>query len=568
MGQNDRVVIIGAGPTGLALALGLSHYGVPSVVLEQKVKANPHSRAPAIHARTMEILKCWGVLDRFLSEGHLVRNIAVWVHGRLKPEVTIDFSRLSDFTGLPGVLVLPQPQTEALLLEEVQKRRLSEVRFGHRALDWMDWNNGVKVRVSSPQGISYEIEGAFLVGCDGAHSIVRERLGLMLEGKTYSTKAFLADIRLSDARADLPWPRLASRAEGALFAIKIDSQTWRIIWLEKHFSECSVFSPAILADQVEALFGKGDFETIWTSLFHLHCRNSPKYRCGRVLLAGDAAHLNSPAGGQGMNSGIQDAHNLAWKLAATFRSGDVDEILDSYEAERKSAMENNVDKFTDRLTRLVLLPPFLRRIALGLIKRLLGSPLFLRWLLPKVAMFRTRYHHSPMLLGRGHLIGRRAPDGILRTATEGAVRLLDLADPDGAVLVFVEAGDENRYEWILNAVSTRSDVKAYRITSGAPVSPRCYTDVGGNIAKQWGVRAGTFAILRPDGHVGWTKYNPSAAEILSAIEKILRRKLGISLSCALVFLAWRDPSLLLRYNEKLEAAGYDSPPQADSLQPD
>ncbi|HEY9855958.1 MAG TPA: FAD-dependent monooxygenase [Stenomitos sp.] len=523
--NSSPVVISGAGPVGLALAVGLAHHGIRSLVLEDDPALSRHSKAPGIHARTLEVFRAWGVIDRFMAEGEFLRQPQLWVAGMSEPQATVDLSVLADRTAYPGVMLLPQDRTEALLYERLKELGMSEVRFGHRLTSFEAGPAGVTVEVAPPSGASYRLDAEYLVGCDGAHSMVRECLGWHLEGKTYPSRFMLADVRLHDERAELPWPRMAPVPRGLLVGLRLQPQLWRIIaTVLPKLDEAHALAPEQIDRHVTALFGPGPFEEVWKSLFHVHCRTSPHFRLGRVLLAGDAAHLNSPAGGQGMNSGIHDAHNLAWKLARALSGGNADALLDSYEAERRPAILTGVDRYTDLLTRAVLWPMPRTRSALAkVVRRALAHPAFVSRVAPRATMLDVHYEHSPLLSGQGPWIGARAPDGELRDADGQGRRLLDLAGREAALLLF----DDHRLPaWDRGAIARRlHDLPGLTVHVVLPTDqtagPGEWRDATGALWNAWRASGSTAALVRPDGHVGWMAERPSESELVNGIRQAL-----------------------------------------------
>ncbi|HEY7638009.1 MAG TPA: FAD-dependent monooxygenase, partial [Gemmatimonadales bacterium] len=498
--------------------------------------------------RTLEVFRAWGVVDRFLAEGTFVSRPRFWVPGESAPRGGLDLGFLREFTAYAGVLILPQDKTERLLYEHVSRTGLAEVRFGHRVIGFDQDDSGVTVMVQPQQGAAYELRTEYLVGCDGAHSAVRGALGWSLEGKTYPTRLMLADVRLPDQRNELPWPRFASVSNGVLAAIRIEPELWRIIaTLAPEAREEDVTREPEIAVQVQLLFGSGPFELVWADVFRIHCRNSPHFRQGRVLLAGDAAHLNSPAGGMGMNSGIQDAHNLAWKLARAIEGGpagsdradrpwrdapggktDREALLASYEEERRPAVVTNVDRYTDLLTRGVLLaPPLVRTLFLGAAGIAVRQRALMRRAGPRMAMLDTRYC-SRLIIGSGRWLGARAPDGVLRRGDGGEVRLLDLASREAALLLFDDGRlprwDVPQVQGLLSGIPR---LRVYRvlIAGATPVAPEDLWDVTGAIWRAWQPSlSGTAALIRPDGHVGWT----SEGVLPEELRKGVGRALGVT----------------------------------------
>lgn len=520
------VVVVGAGPVGLSVALGLAHQGVRSVLLEKKEALSTHSKALGILTRTLEIFRAWGVHERFLTEGCFLSRISLWAAGKQEPQAVIDLGSLARLSAVPGLLILPQDRTEALLLEQVTERALTDVRFGHEVAGFHQDETGVVVRIAPDGDEPYELRGSYLVACDGPHSTVREQLGWKLEGRTYPTRMLLVDVRLEGAYEALPWPRVAPQRRGVLAAIRFKPGHWRVLsTIAPDESEEQALGEVALTRRVERLFGPGSFERLWASTFPIHCRTSPHFRQGRVLLAGDAAHINSPAGGQGMNSGIQDAHNLAWKLARCLAGGDTEALLVSYEQERRAAVTENVDRFTDFLTRFVLLPgPPLRTLFLNVARLALASPAVMHRIAIRAGMLDTRYESSTLLSGRGCCVGARAPDGDLMDSKGQRCRLLDLAGRRAALLLFDDRRlpGWNRSE-IEALVADVPDLAVVRIVpaAAAPEPDDGLRDATGQLWKAWDATGGMAALIRPDGHVGWQAQRPTVEALRAGVKRAL-----------------------------------------------
>ncbi len=523
----SSVLIVGGGPVGLSLALGLARHGVRSTLFETKSEPDPHSRALGILPRTLEIFRTWEIYERFISEGVLLTKVAFWVVGQTKPVAEVELGAFARLSAVPGILILPQNRTEALLMEAVRAAGLTEMHPGHKAVSFEQDSGGVSVEVRGPDGPAQTYRGQYLIGCDGAHSAVRGSLGWELEGKTYPTRVLLADIRIRDERDQLPWPRLAPARGHVLAAARYQAEHWRIVsTLEQNETEQAALESSAIDRRVSQLFGLGSYEHLWSNTFQIHCRTSPHFRRERILLAGDAGHINSPAGGQGMNSGIQDAHNLAWKLARVLAGADAETLLASYEAERREAVINNVDRYTDFLTRFGLLAPgFVQKAIQTLVRT--GTRLgIVSHFAPRIGMLDTAYRHSPVVSGRGACVGRRAPDGDLIAPNGSSIRLLDLAGPQPVLLLF----DDGRLpNWdiarVAQSFTNICDLKiVLLLSSEAPSRPDAYCDGSSNGAlwSSWKVAGGAAALVRPDGYVGWMGLRPFPAEL----ERGVRRALG------------------------------------------
>jgi 2-polyprenyl-6-methoxyphenol hydroxylase-like FAD-dependent oxidoreductase len=524
MPKNEtQVLICGAGPIGLGLSLALARCGVAAIVVEKKSALDPHSRALGIAPRTMEIFRAWNCLDPFLENGVFLKRPQIWMAGRSTPLATLNLGLLENFTAAPGLLILPQDQTERLLLEEVRSAQ-QEVRFGHELLHFTQDENGVTARIRGESG-EYSVDAKFLVGCDGAHSHVREILRWKLDGKTYPTRVLICDIELHDARDELPWPRTALLPCGVLVALRYAPHHWRIIHtLAENQNDELALSQSYIASLVEKLFGAGVFETLWSSTFRIHCRRSACWVERRVMICGDAAHLNSPAGGQGMNSGLQDAHNLAWKLAAILNGGNAKTLLSSFEIERKHEIQTGVERYTDLLTRVLFLASPTRRNALILLARLaLRFPFARQKLALRATMLDTHYLRSPILKRTSSLVGSRAPDGEISRSGENK-RLLDCVFPH-ALLVLFDDGKLPRWneDEIRAGVekSAPTNVRVLRLTAREVKDETAWRDASGKIFRAWKIESATAALIRPDGHVGWISNRPSHEELQAGIKAAL-----------------------------------------------
>jgi 2-polyprenyl-6-methoxyphenol hydroxylase-like FAD-dependent oxidoreductase len=363
-----EVVIVGAGPTGLLLAGDLAVRGISCTVLERR--ADPPdtttTRAFAVHARTLEQLDARGLADRLIATGTTVGGLALY--GR----VEISFADLP--TRFPYLLVTPQYQVERLLEERAVAAGARIVR-GVRVLGLSQDADGVSVRAermdigAGAQGTDAAesvFRANYVVGTDGVRSTVREALGLPFPGRPVVRSIMLADVRFAEPPQDV----LSVRAVGDAFAfIAPFGDGWHRVFCWNWRHQVPDSAPLELEEIREVLaraFGTdfGLAEARWMSRFHSDERQAPKYRVGRVFLAGDAAHCHSPAGGQGMNTGLQDAANLGWKLAAALRgrAADPEWLLDSYQAERHP-VGRQVLRSSGALVRLALVKPWLLRVA-------------------------------------------------------------------------------------------------------------------------------------------------------------------------------------------------------------
>jgi 2-polyprenyl-6-methoxyphenol hydroxylase-like FAD-dependent oxidoreductase len=521
--DESPILIVGGGPVGLALALGLAQQGVRSTLFETKSEIDPHSRALGIMPRTLEIFRSWGIYDRFVSAGELFSKVRVWVTRRPTPAFEADLSIFTQISAAGGVLILPQNRTETLLLEAVRAAGHTDVLLGHQVTQFQQDEEGVQVNLRTVSGETKSYRGRYLIGCDGAHSTVRKELGWELVGKTYPTRVLLADIRIQDERDQTPYPLLAPDLPGILAGIRFEPQHWRLIaTLGRDEDEQAAMEASSIQAKVVQLFGEGSYEQLWASVFNIHCRTSPHFRLGRVMLAGDAAHINSPAGGQGMNSGIHDAHNLAWKLARALAGAQAEPLLASYEIERREAVLRTVDRYTDFLTRFGLTAPeFVRHITGAVVTTLPRLGLF--WLIaPKMGMLDTVYTRSPILSGHGRLIGQRAPDGDLVGSDENSLRLHDLAGPNPALILFddgrLPVWDPDRIKSQLQGID---DLKVVSIVPASTPKTNGAYIARDSLWRAWNASGGMAALVRPDGHIGWMERRPTFAQLNDGVRRAL-----------------------------------------------
>jgi 2-polyprenyl-6-methoxyphenol hydroxylase-like FAD-dependent oxidoreductase len=320
--EKTAVAIVGAGPTGLLLAGDLAHAGVDVTVLEQRDTESNLTRAFGVHARTLEHLDARGLADEVVASGAPIERLSLFDHLR------IDLSTLP--TRFPFLLITPQYNVEKVLEKRAVAAGVRILR-GTRVTGLRQDADGVELTTGGAP-----LRAEYAVGADGVHSAVREALGLPFPGKSVLTSIMLADVRLADPPPDV----LAVNAVGDAFAFVAPfGDGWHRVFAWDRRHQLPDTAPVTLDDirEVTRRALGTDFglqEARWMSRFHSDERQAPQYRVGRVLLAGDAAHVHSPAGGQGMNTGLQDAANLGWKLAAAVQGRAPDGLLDSYQDER------------------------------------------------------------------------------------------------------------------------------------------------------------------------------------------------------------------------------------------
>ena len=358
--KDAPVLIAGAGPVGMTLALALRRQGVAVRIVDQAAARTEQSKALVIWPRTLELLDIQGCAQDFVAAGVRVGAARILAEGRERVHVHFGLAR----SAYPYALMIPQSRTETLL-EQLLAAAGVAVERQVELLSFNDDGQGVSAQLRHADGRVEQAGAAWLAACDGAHSTVRHALGLPFDGDTLASDWVLADVQIDGA---LPNAELTIcwTPEGVLAFFPIGGRRFRVI-ADVGMASDGVPPPPTLA-QVQALIdhrgpqGLRAHDPVWLNPFRINERKLRDYRQGRVFLAGDAAHVHSPAGGQGMNTGMQDAFNLAWKLALVLRGQAAPALLDSYSPER-SAIGDQVLRNAGAMTRVALLHnPLLREL--------------------------------------------------------------------------------------------------------------------------------------------------------------------------------------------------------------
>jgi len=470
MNDDVDVIVVGAGPTGLPLACELALGGVRCRLLERRADRPNITRAFAVHARTLELLDARGLADELIAGGVPVHEVSP------TPGTTLDLSRID--SRYPMVLIAPQSRTELLLEKRAAELGVEIVR-GARLTGLHADDGGVRAEREDGTVDS----AAYLVGCDGAHSTVRGLLGVDFVGEQYATHILLADVRLTTP-PDVAMFATASPA-GAVIVVPFGDGWFRAIAWDRLREQVPLDVPLPMAEMRDAFtrIAGTDFgmdEQRWSSRFLSERRQARRYQVGRAFLAGDAAHVHSPMGAQGMNTGIGDAMNLGWKLAATVNGGAPQALLESYQTERHR-VGRQVLALTDAFNHLVLGRSAWQRAAQArLVRLLVGLRPTREYLAGRLTGLGIAYPPH----GRGHhrWVGRRAPD---LACIEG--RLYELLREGRFVLVGADA----------------------------PGRPRVRT---ARRAGPVGHREPAAVLVRPDGYVAWAHDDvPAEQEVAEAL---------------------------------------------------
>lgn len=487
MTSEKSVLVVGAGPTGLTVAAELAASGFSCTVVDRRAEPSPWSRAFGLMPRTMEMLAMRGELAPFLASGEPCANAPLGdEHGHL------DYTQLDSPT--PYILVLPQQRTERLL-GEWATRAGAQIRRGVRFRELRQDAGGVDVTLRADDGEHVERVG-YVIGCDGVRSDVRAAAGIRFRGRDYPQSLVIADVLLNDPPQPEVYAKIAPRGMVAVYPFGDGS--FRLIVLDRERMGVPVETPLTveeLEESCRAITGRsfGVRDPIWLSRYRSAQRHAERYRAGRVLLAGDAAHTHIPSGGQGLQVGIQDAMNLAWKLTAHADGWAPPGLLDSYERERRPIalatlrktdlafrFETSSSAAARVVRRLSMLTMYVPRLQVPVMEEFAGLPL--------------RY---PGPAGRHRMAGRRIPDAVLHDQEGARTALYELFHSRRFVLVDQGRGQAARLaEW------GWAD-RVHAVTTRVPDRPR-WPEV---------------LLVRPDGYVAWAGPASSTSELAAALRE-------------------------------------------------
>jgi 2-polyprenyl-6-methoxyphenol hydroxylase-like FAD-dependent oxidoreductase len=544
---DHEVLIVGAGPTGLALAAQLLSFGTRFRIVDRALDRAHESRALAVQARTLELLQSVDLADALVARGNQSARLVLHFEGGRAADVRLAGFAASD-TRFPFILFVSQAETEALLGSHLTSHGIV-IERGTEVSDLVADADGVDVTLRRGDGTE-RVRVAYLVGCDGAHSIVRKRAGIAFEGDAYLQDFMLGDVE-ADAEAGILEPgslhSFGGRRGTAMFFPLGRPATWRIIAMSGQAANRShertdsadkpLTSELSLSELQAAVDGATEGsvrvrDPAWLTHFRLHHRQAARYREGRVFLAGDAGHIHSPVGAQGMNTGIQDAWNLGWKLALVVGGAADPALLDSYEAERwpvGRALLRSTDRLFGVFTRSMsssAIAAWVRRVVVA---RMLPRVMRAEW--TRAAAFRfvselaIRYRASPAVtegapsLEGGPRAGDRMPDAELTLDGRPTTLQRELGGPHHSLLV---CGDSEAWDrrWPAVAALERRYaglVRVRRLTQTAVDGS--LIDREGRASSMLGVRGTAQYLVRPDGYIGYR----CAETKLDGLERYLSR---------------------------------------------
>jgi 2-polyprenyl-6-methoxyphenol hydroxylase-like FAD-dependent oxidoreductase len=510
------VLIVGAGPTGLTIATILARYGVDFQIIDSDPGATTDSRATIVHSRTLELWDKLRLTDEVVQNGVQTHRVALMRNGKEFAELPFITENLE--TPYPYSLIYSQPQTERMLLRDLE-RRGHKVQWQTRFESLEQHQDGVKVTVKRNDSVTETIEAHWLVGSDGAKSGVREALGLTFEGATHPQVAFIADAELEAPERYRERVNLNYFREGYVGFIPMKSDNQRLYRVfgvlpnELEEKMAAQWKEGVSPEDLTYIFQNRlktpvrVLKSMDTGLYRLHRRMVERYRVGRCFLAGDAAHIHTPAGGQGMNTGIQDGINLAWKLALVVKGIAKPDLLNSYETERKAVAEA-VLKGTDvafvveasknpfmQFVNNYLVPIFVRIGSRFEAFRRVGSRIFMQaWI---------NYRDSPGILealpdAKGVKAGDRLPFGLVDAGESRGQTTYDLTRGlDFHLFVF-----EGSRAYV-NLATQQQAINELFNQYCQPAHIHTISHEDKELHQQFGATEPMLYLVRPDGHIGF-----------------------------------------------------------------
>jgi 2-polyprenyl-6-methoxyphenol hydroxylase-like FAD-dependent oxidoreductase len=558
MATDTQVLVVGAGPVGLFMAAELNRHGVSCRIVDKNDGPTHDTRAAAVQARTLEILECLGLADEFIQAGSISHAKATYTSD-YKLIKYLTFDELD--SAFPFILQLPQSQTERLLagylarLGTKVERRVELVAFEQD-------EDGVRATLQSPDGGQEMANVSYLIACDGAHSTVRHAVGVSFSGDDYPTDLISADVQVDWT---LPRDEQLSffAAEGMLTIFPLPRGRAAIVAdigpAEGDHPPAGV--PAL--EDLQAMFnartpGGVLSDPIWSVRYRVHCRQAERYQVGRVFLLGDAAHVCSNIGGQGMNTGMQDAYNLGWKLGLVLNGRSPASLLDSYHPERHQAGRDMLC-LSDHLHRTVLREDPHLSLSEGVRQRLAtvlaNQEVMQQRMRRAVAELNIAYRHSPIVaehhrflpglhgadagvlgwhdFGAGPRAGDRAVDArlMLYPGREPVRFFQRLRGTRHHVVLFAGAlatGETHQRlqslaDAIMRAHPDRIEthlIVPHELPEDLAVKGEILLDPRGELHHRYGARSACLYVVRPDGYIGFRSQPPDAEALDSYFTRI------------------------------------------------
>ncbi len=512
MNNQPSVLIVGAGPTGLMMACELARHGVSFTLIDKKSERIKSSNATWIQPRTLEIFDQIGIASQFIRTGHSCRAINLYIAGKLL--TTIPLNHID--SKYAYVLLLPQSDTEKLLTERL-KQLQHEIERSCELIDIKMEENSVVSTVRTADGKTKNITSQWVIACDGADSTMRDKSQISFLGNELNEQFVVADAKIDSYIATNEIHLFFDK--GTVFAASpLSGSKYRITAnIHQSHPRRAFYDKEVIDLIQERSHGVYYIKDIsWVSPFWIHCKCVEKLRQGPIFFVGDAAHLHSPAGGQGMNTGIQDAFNLAWKLALVIQGKAKSALLDSYHSERYPIINEIVNQ-TDAFTRMVLDKSFLTKLR-KFSHEMQNAEV--DTICNALAQLSIQYKDSPIIDYRNQsLQGTRAPDVVIHAS----VRLYDyLRNREHNAFLFSDTSDKIN-ELQQKVQKNYPDLIKVHVISKQPLHgvENNIVDVDGMLHKHFQVSSRALLIVRPDGYIGFFAKEFDESSIDDYMGKIL-----------------------------------------------
>ena len=517
--MSEPILVVGAGPVGLTAACELRRRGADVRIVDCAEVATDKSKALGVHAGTLELLDSMGLVDRFLAAGRRIHGTNAFADG--KRIVHVEFHDID--SPFPIVLAIPQADTERLLRERLAELGVA-VERGLKLVDLAQDDAGVTATLERPGGERETARAAWVIGCDGAHSGVRHALSLSFDGVPYEERFVLADVVMD---CTLPEDEVSAylAPDGLAALFPLPGGRWRVI------VDAPLEQPT--ADDVLRLLGARGVpplairETNWIGSFRIHRRLVPHYRVGRCFVAGDAAHIHSPVGGQGMNTGMQDAFNLAWKLALVVHGAARPSLLDSYEPERRPVAATTLAG-TDLATKVVTLRnPVAREVRNRLAGFLSSLEIVQRRMLAQASEVAIDYRASPIVDEHRAPVARAT---VGKRVGEGPT-LSDWMDFGGAPHCGDRAPDVRVDETTSLHTLLRHTKSTLLLFDGSAPTPEGYAnlaDIARRVRERWGAHVEPVVVVPRADRPGEL---PAQERVVLDATKAMHRRYGAGSEC-------------------------------------
>jgi 2-polyprenyl-6-methoxyphenol hydroxylase-like FAD-dependent oxidoreductase len=530
------VLIVGAGPTGLTLACLCRRLGMQIRIIDKNSGPSTTSKAIGLQYRISEVLATIGIVDKFLEKGGSPTPVNIY-HGE-KKLVTFHFDLPSHQSGknafIPKPILIPQSETESILGELLVERG-GKIEWGKEFVEFAQNNSFVVSKIHNEDGSVEQIQSYWLISCEGSHSVIRKQAGFTFEGKSYPLSFALADVE-ADWVLNHNENHVWMHQDGSFAALPLPEakNTWRLFF-EISENE-SVLTRTLTLPVIEDLvISRSGLRTLnlknprWISEFKINCRMVNHYRNNRVFVAGDAAHIHSPTGGQGITTGIQDATNLAWKLGCVL-NGAPESLLDTYEEERLPKAKEVLEE-TDRTTTVFFAPQIWMRLLRDLfILPLLRMKYLQKRMFGKLSQLHISYRGSSLSSDEFRLsfwqrrprkAGDRAPDVAFKFSHSGKkTTLFQLLSDVRPIILIGRVSDELIHEMV--PILSKTNFAYFLVMPNddyfsTPLIP-CLVDIYGDFSDLYGFKEDSLFLIRPDGHLGLIQH----PVLLSNLKNYLR----------------------------------------------